>query len=93
MDVSTVLEFFKEISPLINTASFATFLLLYSKIRDIEATISLLDGRVTRYLERTVATEQDLKEITSFVYSHYNLTPENALKYLHRHNGCQSVEK
>ena len=93
MDVSTVLEFFKEISPLINTASFATFLLLYSKIRDIEATIALLDGRVTRYLERTVATEQDLKEVTSCVYSHYNLTPENAIKYLHRHNGCQSVEE
>ena len=93
MDVSTVLEFFKDTSPLINTASFAAFLILYSKIRDIEAIIALLDGRVTRYLERTVATEQDLKEITSFVYSHSTLTPENALKYLHRHNGCQSVEK
>ena len=93
MNVSTVLEFFKDISPLINSASFVAFFVLYSKIRDVEATIALLDGRVTRYLERTVAVEQDLKEVTSFVYSHYNLTPENALKYLHRHNGCQSVEK
>ena len=93
MDISTILEFFKDISPLVNSASFVAFLVLYSKIRDVEATIALLDGRVTRYLERTVTVEQDLKEITSFVYSHYNLTPENALKYLHIHNGCQSVEK
>ena len=93
MDVSIVLEFFKDISPLIDSAGFVVFLVLYSKIRDVEATIALLDGRVTRYLERTVTVEQDLKEITSFVYSHYNLTPENALKYLHRHNGCQYVEK
>ena len=37
--------------------------------------------------------EKELKEMTSFVYAHYNLTPAEALKYLHRHQGCQSVEK
>ena len=93
MDISSILEFFKDASPIINSAGFIMFWILYTKIRDVESTIALLDGRLTRYMERTVVVEQELKEITSFVYSHYNLTPENALKYLHRHNGCQSVEK
>ena len=93
MDISTVVEFVKEASPVLNSMGFAMFLVLYAKIRDLDSSIALLDNRLSQYLMRTEYCEKELKELTSFVYAHYNLTPADALKYLHRHRGCQSVEK
>lgn len=93
MDISTVIEFVKEAAPVLNSMGFAMFLVLYAKIRDLDSSIVLLDNKLAQYLMRTEYCEKEIKELTSFIYAHYNLTPAEALKYLHRHHGCQSVEK
>ena len=93
MDISTVVEFVKEASPVLNSMGFAMFLVLYAKIRDLDSSIALLDNKLAQYLLRTEDCEKDIKELTSFIYAHYNLTPAEALTYLHRHQGCHSIEK
>ena len=93
MDISTVVEFVKDAAPVLNSMGFAMFLVLYAKIRDLDSSIALLDSKLAQYLMRTEDCEKELKELTSFIYAHYNLTPAEALKYLHRHHGCKTVEK
>ena len=93
MDISTVVDFVKEAAPVLNSMGFAMFLVLYAKIRDLDSSIALLDSKLAQYLMRTEDCEKEIKELTSFIYAHYNLTPAEALKYLHRHQGCQSIEK
>ena len=93
MDISTVIETFKDLNPLLSSAGFFLFLSLYMKFRDVEASVQLINSKLTNFLERVVTCEQEIKDLTTFVNTRYNLTPADALKYLHRHVGCQSVEK
>lgn len=52
--------------------------------------IRLALEELTRRVERG---EENMEDIQNFVYKHYNLTHEEARRYLHYHVGCSSQER
>ena len=88
MDLVELLSSYRDFAPTVTAFLVAIYVLF--AIKDTNHSTKYMQLALEELTRRVERGEENIEDIQSFVYRHYNLTHEEARKYLHYHIGCSS---
>ena len=91
MDLVELLSSYRDFAPTVTAFLVAIYVLF--QVKDINHNTKYMQLALEELTRRVAHGEENVEDIQNFIYRHYNLTHEEARKYLHFHVGCISQER
>ena len=91
MDLVALLSSYRDFAP--TATAFLVAIYVLFQVKDINHNTKYMKLAIEELTRRVAHDEENIEDIQNFIYRHYNLTHEEARKYLHFHVGCSSQER
>ena len=91
MDLVALLSSYRDFAP--TATAFLVAIYVLFQVKDINHNTKYMQLALEELTRRVAHGEENVEDIQNFIYRHYNLTHEEARKYLHFHVGCISQER
>ena len=91
MDLVELLSSYRDFAP--TTVAFLVAVYVLFQVNNTNHNTKYMQLALTELTRRVERGEETVEDIQNFVYKHYNLTHEEARRYLHYHVGCRSQER
>lgn len=93
-DFGTISSLISAVAPVTQLSILGVLIAWLLKTKDITHKISIIDMRLQLYLERSLECEKDIKDIQDKLNSHYLLSQDEAMKFIHHHGtGCTTMTR
>ena len=91
MDLVELLSSYRDFAP--TAVAFLVAIYVLFQVNSTNHNTKYMQLALTELTRRVERGEETVEDIQNFVYKHYNLTHEEARRYLHYHVGCGSQER
>ena len=91
MDLVALLSSYRDFAP--TATAFLVAIYVLFQVKDTNHNTKYMQLAIEELTRRVAHGEENIEDIQNFIYRHYNLTHEEARRYLHFHVGCISQER
>ena len=91
MDLVELLSSYRDFAP--TAVAFLVAIYVLFQVNNTNHNTKYMQLALTELTRRVERGEETVEDIQNFVYKHYNLTHEEARRYLHYHVGCSSQKR
>lgn len=91
MDLVELLSSYRDFAP--TAIAFLVAIYVLFQVKDTNHNTKYMQLALEELTRRVERGEETTEDIQNFVYRHYNLTHDEARRYLHYHVGCSSQER